>query len=434
MANAPQAVIAHCDANSFYCSCHRVFEPSLLGTPLGVLSNNDGCVIARTPELKALGIGMGTPFFQIKPLLEQGIIAIRSSNYPLYGDMSARFISVLEQFTPEVEVYSIDEAFLRFDGFAVPHWDDKGREIQQQVKRWTGLPIGVGIATTKTLAKLANYAAKHYSATSGVVDLTQPERQRRLMALTPIDEIWGIGRRLAQRLKHQGTLSALDLANREPAQIRRQFSVTEERLVRELRGESCLPWQEQTTTNKYTIMCSRSFGQPVSSLREIKAAVATFVSRACEKLRQQGKVASKAQLFIRTSPYYQQNAPYQNAIIVELVMPSASTQAWLAAASQGLEQLYQERMVYHKAGFILLDLRPQTLSQHDLFHGPSTFAQSIEPPALTATIDTINARYGAGTIRLATCCHRRQRWPMKQNYLSPRFTTRWNELLVVKCV
>ena len=219
-------IIAHCDANSFYCSCHRVFEPGLLGRPVGVLSNNDGCVIARTPELKAMGVAMGTPFFQVKRLMERGLIDIRSSNYPLYGDMSERFMSVLEQFTPEVEVYSIDEAFLRFDGFSIPDWEKQGLEIKQRVGQWTGLPIGVGISTTKTLAKLANYAAKHYPATGGVVDLTDSGRQKRLMAITPVEEVWGIGRRLSKRLKEQGIHTALELANLEPSQVRKQYSIT----------------------------------------------------------------------------------------------------------------------------------------------------------------------------------------------------------------
>ncbi len=203
-----QKIIALCDANSFYCACERVFEPRLLNVPLGVLSNNDGCIVARTAELKALGVGMGTPAFKVKHLVEQGKIVLRSSNYSLYGDMSSRFMSVLEQFSPDVEIYSIDEAFVNLDGFAANQLEIIGKDIKQRVQQWTGLPIGVGISTTKTLAKLANYAAKKYRLTGGVVDLTSPVRQQKLMEITPVQEVWGVGRKISQRLKEQGINTA----------------------------------------------------------------------------------------------------------------------------------------------------------------------------------------------------------------------------------
>ena len=288
--------------------------------------------------------------------MERGLIDIRSSNYPLYGDMSERFMSVLEHFTPEVEIYSIDEAFLRFTGFPVSDWTQKGREIKEQVGRWTGLPIGVGISTTKVLAKLANYAAKHYPATGGVVDLTSPDRQKRLMQITPIEEVWGIGRKLSQRLKDQGITKAIDLANLEPSQVCKQYSVTEDRLVRELRGESCLPWNEETDGNKHTIMCSRSFGLPVSTEHEIHEAVATYVSRACEKMRRQGKTASKAQLFIRTDPFRNDAGQYHGSLVLEIPVASASTQIWLHEASRGLKRIFRSGYLYRKAGFVLLDI------------------------------------------------------------------------------
>ena len=441
-----QAIIAHCDANSFYCSCHRVFEPSLLGQPLGVLSNNDGCVIARTPELKALGIAMGTPFFQVRSLMERGLIQIRSSNYPLYGDMSERFFSVLEQFTPEVEIYSIDEAFLRFDGFSVSDWTDQGQQIRARVRRWTGLPIGVGIATTKTLAKLANYAAKHYPATNGVVDLTNPARQRRLMALTPVTEVWGIGRRLAQRLNNMQVLSALNLAELDPSFVRRKFSVVEERLVRELRGESCLPWDEQSDGNKHTIMCSRSFGYPVSTKREVGQALATFVSRGCEKMRQQGKTASKAQVFVRTDPFRQQEEQYQGSVIIGLPMPTASTQCWLEQARKGLAQIFRQGYSYRKAGFVLLDIHPQQnvqagsqaaalqqSLQWDLFAAEMATNLCAKRIVTSDIMDTINNRFGRNTIWLAARGNGHGRWRMKQQYRSPRFTTCWDDVVGVRC-
>ncbi|MTI12510.1 Y-family DNA polymerase [Sansalvadorimonas verongulae] len=428
----PATVIAHCDANSFYCSCHRVFEPALLRMPVGVLSNNDGCVIARTPELKAIGVAMGTPFFQVRRLMEQGQIAIRSSNYPLYGDMSERFMSVLEGFTPEVEVYSIDEAFLRFTGFPVENWEAQGRAIQQKVGRWTGLPIGVGISTTKVLAKLANYAAKHYPATGGVVDLTDPERQKRLMAITPVDELWGIGRRLAPRLKEQGILTVRDFANLEPSQAKRQYSVTEERLVRELRGENCLPWDEEQDGNKHTIMCSRSFGLPVSSEKEVWEALATYVSRACEKMRRQGKAAAKAQLFLRTDPFRKDDGQYHGSLVLQIPQASASTSIWLRETHKGLKRIFREGYQYRKAGFVLLDIGSQTTEQGDLFtvRPPS---QESSKPELTDVLDSINNRFGNNTLKVAASGNKPARWHMKQNYLSPRYTTQWSDLATVRC-
>lgn len=407
---------------------------------MGVLSNNDGCVIARTRELKAMGVAMGTPFFQVRALMERRLINIRSSNYPLYGDMSERFLSVLEQFTPEVEIYSIDEAFLRFDGFSITDWTELGQQIRARVRGWTGLPIGVGIATTKTLAKLANYAAKQYPATQGVVDLTNQARQRRLMALTPVSEVWGIGRRLARRLNDMQILSALDLAELEPAFVRRKFSVVEERLVRELRGESCRPWDEQSDGNKHTIMCSRSFGYPVSSKAEVGQAVAAFVSRACEKLRQQGKTASKAQLFIRTDPFRQQEGQYQGSIIIGLPIPTASTQSWLEQARNGLTQIFRQGYSYRKAGFLLLDIHGQQMVQQDLFAAKITAnlsgqrtAFASKPIVASDVMDAINQRFGRNSIWLAARGNGHGRWQMKQQYPSPRFTTCWDDVIRVRC-
>ena len=274
-----EKVIALCDANSFYCSCERVFDPSLNHTPLGVLSNNDGCVIARTPELKALGVKMGTPAFKIRNRVERGEVILRSSNYALYGDMSSRFMSVLEQFSPVVEVYSIDEAFVDLSGFETSKLEAIGFRMKQRVQQWTGLPIGVGIASTKTLAKLANYAAKKYKATGGVVDLTSPVRQRKLMAITPVGEVWGVGRKIAQKLKEQGINTAGQLAVQEPKWFRKKFSVVLERTVRELQGENCIESDDAQGINKHQIICSRSFGHIVTLLSELHSALASFISR-----------------------------------------------------------------------------------------------------------------------------------------------------------
>ena len=420
------AIIAHCDANSFYCSCHRVFEPALLNKPVGVLSNNDGCIIARTPELKAMNIAMGAPLFQVRALANRGDIIIRSSNYPLYGDMSERFMTVLETFTPDVEVYSIDEAFLSFDGFSVTDWHAQGQKIQHKVGQWTGLPIGVGIATTKVLAKLANYAAKHFRATGGIVDLTDPARQKKLMAITPVDEVWGIGRKLAKRMKAQGIKTVLDLAQQEPTAIQKQFSIVEARLVRELRGESCMPWEEQTNGNKHTIMCSRSFGMPVTCKHDIQEAVATYVARACEKLRAQNKVSAKAQLFLRTSPFRNSDQQYNANLNLELPWPSDNSQAWQAKAREAVSTIYRDGYIYQKAGFLLLDIKENKSLQNDLFQKTSPDTQSNRN--FMNTLDEINHRFGRQTLRSASSGLQPARWHMKQNHLSPNFTTCWQDL------
>ncbi len=440
-----QTVIAHCDANSFYCSCHRVFEPLLLNRPVGVLSNNDGCIIARTSELKAMNIAMGTPFFQVKNLMHRGEIIIRSSNYPLYGDMSARFMAVLETFSPEVEVYSIDEAFLRFEGFQTSDWHKQGQAIQHKVGQWTGLPIGVGLATTKVLAKLANYAAKHYSATGGVVDLTSESRQKKLMAITPVGEIWGIGRRLKKRLQEEGLETVLDFANLSPKRVRQRYSITEEKLVRELRGESCLEWESEPALNKDTIMCSRSFGQTVTTERELHEAMATYVSRACEKLRAQNKQAQRAMVFIRSDPFRDDTAQYDASRQIDLPWPSHSTRTWLAQAQRSLTAMYREGIGYKKAGFVLMGIHDQSLCQHDLFQEGafqngafqskpehSLGASNTHSDQLMNVLDTINNRFGKGTLHSAATGVQPARWHMNQNFPSPCFTTRWKELVTVR--
>ncbi|MCL6268819.1 Y-family DNA polymerase [Sansalvadorimonas sp. 2012CJ34-2] len=427
MSQTPPAIIAHCDANCFYCSCHRVFEPELRGQPLGVLSNNDGCIIARTPELKAMNIAMATPFFKVKGLFNSRKIYIRSSNYPLYGDMSDRFMTVLGSFTPDVEVYSIDEAFLRFDGFSIADWAEHGKLIQQRVGQWTGLPIGVGLSTTKVLAKLANYAAKRYPATGGVVDLTSVARQKKLMEITPVGEVWGIGRRLRLRLEEKGIRCALDLANQEPSRIRKQFSIAEERLVKELRGESCLPWEEGSVGNKHTIMCSRSFGEPVRSKKEVQAAVATYASRACEKMRLQNKKASQAMLFIRTNPFEEKSEQYYGNLILSLPQASDSTQAWLKKVREGVNRIFREGYAYRKAGFVFLNISDCSINQGDLFESGQSSTGSMK------VMDQINQRFGREVLKPAVSGFTPARWHMKQQHLCSRYTTCWNEIPVVQC-
>ena len=419
-------IIALCDANSFYCSCERVFDPALHSVPLGVLSNNDGCIVARTAELKALGVKMGTPAFKVSHWAEQGTIVLKSSNYTLYGDMSSRFMSVLEQFSPEVEVYSIDEAFVDLTGFCHKELATTGQSIKQRVLQWTGLPIGVGISTTKTLSKLANYAAKKYQATGGVVDLTDPKRQQRLMSITPVAEVWGVGRKISQRLEQQGIHTAEDLANCQRSWIRKHYSVTLERTVCELQGEHCIPWNEEVSGNKHQIVCSRSFGQRVTDKHELHSALCAFASRACEKLRSQQKFAKEAVMFIRTDPF-KEIPQYCQSIRLAIPTPTDDTRLWLQQIEPALNAIYQPDYEYKKAGFMLMELCDEKSFQGDLL----TMSHLPETSGLMNVLDAINHRFGQNTLKPAAIGFQPRDWHMNQQSLSPKYTTCWKDILTV---
>lgn len=421
-------VIALCDANSFYCSCEQVFDPTLIGKPLGVLSNNDGCIVARTRELKALGVAMGTPAFKVREQVDRGEIILKSSNYTLYGDMSSRFMSVLEHFSPNLEVYSIDEAFVDLSGQPLHQLESIGKEMKKKVLQWTGLPIGVGISTTKTLAKLANYAAKHYRATGGVVELTSPARQQRLMEITPVNEVWGVGRRIGARLGALGIHTAAQLAASNRCWIKKQFSVVLERTVCELQGESCIPWEEENQGNKHQIMCSRSFGHRVNTKEALHAALASFISRACEKLRAQNQYAREAIIFVRTDPF-QQNLPQTSrSVKLQAPSPTSDTRTWLYQLGAALEVIYQPGYEYKKAGFALMELCRDQGYQGDLL-----MTQSLpENSAMMNVLDAINRKYGRNTLRSGSVGFTKQDWHMNQQSLSHCYTTNWAEIFTVK--
>lgn len=420
-------VMALCDANSFYCSCEQVFNPALLGKALGVLSNNDGCIVARTPELKALGVAMGTPAFKVREQVLRGDIILQSSNYALYGDMSARFMSVLEQFSPRLEVYSIDEAFVDLGGLPISDLHATGQTMRQRVRQWTGLPIGVGISNTKTLAKLANHAAKKYPATGGVVDLTSPARQRRLMEITPVEDVWGVGRRIGKRLQAAGINSAAQLADANRQWIKKQFSVVLERTVCELQGESCIAWEEGGLANKHQIMCSRSFGQRVTSRESLHAALATFICRACEKLRSQERFAGTAIAFVRTDPFKEELPQTSRSIRLMTPIPGSDTGIWLQQLPAALDVLFQEGYEYKKAGFALLDL----CSAHNV-QGDLLVETAINNTQMMTVLDAINQRFGRQTLRPASVGFAAQRWHMNQQTLSPAYTTSWREIMPVR--
>lgn len=416
-------IFALVDCNNFYVSCERLFRPELAQIPVVVLSNNDGCIVARSQEVKALGIKMGTPVFKARELIAQHGVQVFSSNYTLYGDISNRVMQTLEGFTPHVEIYSIDEAFLDLSGFSdlLSH----GQAIRQTVCQHVGVPVCVGIGPTKTLAKLANYAAKTYKATGGVVDLCDKERQKRLLQITPVEEIWGVGRRLTKRLQRYGVQTAGDLARMQPRQVRKLFSVVLERTVRELNGESCMDLEEMSLP-KQQIVCSRSFGQKLTHYSDVREAICEFAARAAEKLRKEKQHAQTVQVFIRTSPFDKQGPYYSNAATGRLLEASADTREILAKALSLFEAIWKDGYRYAKGGVMLGDFCTPDRVQLNLFVPENRTKCS---PQLMQTLDTIN-RSGQGKIWFGGQRPRKD-WFMTQAKLSPAYTTRWESIPMV---
>jgi len=417
------------DCNNFYASCETLFRPDLKGRPIVVLSNNDGCVVARSKEAKALGIKMGVPAFELKRLFEDGTLLAYSSNYALYADISARVMSTLEMLAPAVEVYSIDEAFIDLTG--VSHCVDLtafGQSVRHTIQQNIGITVCVGIAPTKTLAKLANYAAKKWHKSGGVVDLTDKARQRKLMALLPVGEVWGIGSKLSARLNKLGIHTVLDLADASPAFIKQQCSVVESRIVAELNGESCLVL-EQVAPTKKQIVSSRAFGERITSKDLMHEAIAEYISRACQKLRKEKQQARQLTVFIRTSPFSdrQRDPYYANSITTSLTHPSADTRDFLAVASKLLDKIWKDGYRYAKAGVMLSDFYDEGVYQVDLFEPSPPAYQS---KALMTVIDTINAKTGSKVWFASQGAS--QAWSMKRAMLSPQYTTKWTDLPVAK--
>ena len=415
------------DVDSFYASCETVFRPDLKGLPVVVLSNNDGCVIARNAAAKALGITMGAPFFKLKEALRQHKVQVFSSNYALYADMSLRVMTTLEAMAPAVEMYSIDEAFLNLSGvsFCQP-LEAFGRQVQARVQQDTHLKVGVGIAPTKTLAKLANYAAKKYQGTKGVVDLSHAERQRKLMALVPVEEVWGVGGRIGKKLKQMGIENALQLAESSTWVIRKHFNVVLERTVRELRGEPCLKPEEMAPA-KQQIVCSRSFGSRITDYGEVRQAVCQYAERAAEKLRHEKQYCRQIAVFLKTSPHAENEAYYGNQAMGQLLTPSNDTRDIVRVATEALDRIWLDGYRYMKAGVMLGDFFSQGVAQLQLFdpYGPRANSE-----ALMQVVDRIN-RAGRGTLWFAGQGIEKS-WAMKREMLSPAYTTRFSDLPIVR--
>lgn len=418
-----QTAFALVDCNNFYASCEKLFRPDLKHVPVAVLSNNDGCIVARSKEVKALGIKMGVPMFQVQDEIRKHGIVCFSSNYALYADMSNRVMTILEEEAPRLEVYSIDEAFMDLTG--IDHVTDLlafGKQVKAKVDKWTGITVGVGIAPTKTLAKLANHAAKKYPATGSVVDLMNPDRQKRLLALVDVSEIWGVGRRTTVRLKEQGVYTALDLANADPKSIRREFSVVLERTVRELNGVSCLDL-ELVRPTKQQIICSRSFGHKVTDERELREAIVKYTTRAAEKLRGEKRLCRVVNVFIRTSPFISNEPQYSKTLSAELPNPTDDTRDLLEVADVLFARLWRDGFRYMKAGVMLADFYKHDTFQQDFF---KTGDAKNNSKALMSVVDKINLS-GLGNVFFASQGVSPQ-WSMKREHLSPAYTTRWDEL------
>jgi DNA polymerase V len=415
------------DCNNFYASCERVFQPKLEGRPIVVLSNNDGCVIARSNEAKALGIAMGTPYFKIEKFAEQNGVAVFSSNYALYGDMSRRVMQVLAGFAPNVEIYSIDECFL--DLSSMPgELTAYALEISRTVRRWTGIPVSIGIAPTKTLAKIANRLAKKGASPDGpVLEWNKVASPETTLAAVSVEDVWGVSTRWGEKLRKLGIKNAQALREADPKRLRQHFGVVMERIGWELRGLSCIPL-ESTPPPRKQILTSRSFGVKLTELDDLRAAVSAFAARSGEKLRAQGLCAQALCVFIHTSPFDLSQPRYANAVTITFDQPSQDSAYLIRCAVRGLGRIFRPGFAYQRAGVLLLDLLPAGTGQFSLFARETE--ETRRSGQLMETMDKINRVYGRQTIRYAGEALS-GRWRMRQRLKSPSYTTDWGELLTV---
>lgn len=423
------------DGNNFYVSCERVFRPSLCGRPVIVLSNNDGCAIARSNEAKDLGVAMGQPWFQIRHLEQSDGLVALSANFTLYGDMSDRMMSLAAGLGPSQEIYSIDESFISLAGVR-GDLTDRAQRIRARIHAWTGIPCGIGIGTTKTLAKLANHIAKTAERKPGsypeelaqVCNLATMSQEmcEAVFQATAVGEVWGVGRRIGEQLCAAGVMTVLDLVRSDPAVIRRRWGVVLERTVRELQGLSCVGLDDAPAP-KQQIACTRSFGRPVRQLASLIEAVTEFATRAAEKLRKQGSNAGQLLIFIHTSPF-RPGPRYAATQVVPLRRPTADTRELVAAAVTGLRQIYRPGFDLAKAGVMLMDLSPVSREQGELDLENEDGPRDAQ---LMAAMDALNGRYGKGTVHTASAgaaTKNRRDWQMAQDRKTPNYTTAWNEV------
>jgi DNA polymerase V len=418
-------VFALVDCNNFYASCERVFCPRLEGRPVVVLSNNDGCIIARSNEAKALGFGMGDPYHLNRDKLRQHNVTVFSSNYALYGNMSQRVMDTLESFVPEVDIYSIDEAFLNLSGHEHRGLTPFARQIRAGVRQCTGIPVSIGIGPTKTLSKIANHLAKKSPAAVGVFNLCEADQDQALQQVG-VGDIWGVGRQWSAWLEGQGIRTALELKYADPKAIRKKMTVVGEKIVYELKGISCIPL-ELVAPQQKGITVSRSFGQVLTRLEDIKHALLQFVGRAGEKLRRQNLMAQHMTVFLMTNRFAADLPFYSKSASCQMQFPTDYTPDLIRCATQLLERIYRPGLQFQKCGVMLMDLTPAARHRRDLFddRDQERYAR------LMKAVDSINADYGARTVHFGSFGNRRPRWTARADFRSPRYTTRWEEIPVV---
>lgn len=423
----PQQLIALVDCNNFYVSCERAMDPRLRNRPVVVLSNNDGCAVARSQEAKSLGIKMGAPWFELRHLQHSHGLLARSSNYALYGIMSNRVMAILESMAPRIENYSIDESFLDLTGLPEPV--ALGREIRARVHAWTHIPVCVGIGSTKTRAKLANHVAKKSQKCQGVFNLESltSEQAERVLSRIDVADVWGVGRRFAERLRQLNIHSARDLQLCQPEDIRQQFNVVLARTVSELQGISCLSMDDVTPQRKQ-IMVSRSFGHAVEDFNGLKEAALNFVARAAEKLRAEGLETHTVTVFASSCPFRTEGRRFSAGRVVPLVMPTQDTGRLMQAAAIGLADLYAPGIAFKKAGVLLSDLVAGGTAQNDLFAQGDAECRK----RLMAVVDRINRDMGRGTVFHASAGKHRGEWQMKASMKSPGYLSRWDQLAIAR--
>ncbi|MBN2646581.1 MAG: Y-family DNA polymerase [Thiotrichales bacterium] len=453
-----ESIFALVDGNAFYASCQMVFEPSLQGRPVVVLSNNDGCIVAANAEAKqlnaelmarvhSLGSGgyasampdnmMFQPYFKVKWLLDRHHAKVFSSNYELYADMSNRMHQLLGQFAPRQEIYSIDESFLELSGLHPSLYPQGlcayGQQIRHRVRQDLGLPVAVGFGSTKTLAKLANHLAKKKSVYQGVCDLTAFDETRlsECLAQVSVAAVWGVGKRLSARLQQEGITTAQDLRCANSARLRAKYGVVLARTAAELNGHSCLALEEVAAAKKQ-LRVSRSFAHPVTDRQQMAEILVSYSSRAAEKLRREGAVAQLVTVFLRTNPF-SEDPYYAPSLSVSLHHPTDNSIQFAKVVKRLLVQIWREGVRFHKAGVLFSDLQPNSRLQYDLFATPARFVDSPQQTQLMQLMDELNHRHGRGSVFLAASgASRAQTWPMARTLLSPRYTTRWEDLPVAK--
>ena len=409
------------DCNNFYVSCERVFDPYLINKPVVVLSNNDGCIIARSNEAKALNIPMGAPFHIYRDFINAHKVKVYSSNYPLYGDMSNRVMTSLFEFNSNLEVYSIDEAFLKFDQTTRADIGYDILKIKESIYKWTGIPVSIGLGPTKTLAKIANTLAKKNNH-HGIFDLSSEVKQEEVLKSINIENIWGISKRWGSKLRMIGIGNALQLRDSSPRRIRQYLGVVVERIVYELQGVTCLDINE--ILPKKNIMCSRSFGNVISDKTSIKKFIAEYTIRACEKMRGQSTRTQSIYIFLQTNKF-NNGKQYNKGIVIGLNTPCSDTAQIIKLSTTAVDMIYRSGYLYQKAGIMLLDLIPENINQYDFFENTNYTSSDNR----MQVIDSLNKKFGAGTIANGSIrLKNNEKWTSKKFYLSPRYTTQWDEL------